>query len=374
MLEKRFNCMPRVLYVTRNDGTDTRMSKECMSLLDSDYDVIFLGWDRSPDGQKPDPIPNIEKYIYVKPAGFRSFSLFFAVWRYYFFFFRTVLKLRPDIVHVVNEDLALMVSPFKLFFRFKVVLDIYDSFSLRYASSNLILKYSARVICKFCWWLSDVILVTDADRLNRLNLEHNKTWIVSNFPVEPDDLSPKALQKTDERLYIYVAGTLYSARGLEQILNVIESQSNVYVICAGWLYDECAEQFVKHEKVNYVGVTTPAESLQYAAACDMIFAFYDPVNDNMLLASPNKIYDAMCVGRPVIINSETQVSKWVEEVEVGYACPYNDILGLTDIVDSMLEMKLQGIDNSALIRKIFEQGYSWKTAEKQLVEAYASLR
>lgn len=363
----------KVLYVTRNDGTDTRMSKECNSLSARGYSVTFLGWDRSPHGQKSNPIPDIEKCILTYASGFRSANLLLSVWRYYFFLIRAVIRIKPDIVHVVNEDLAVMLIPFKPFLRFRMVCDIYDSFKLRYDGKNSVVRGLANLLCKCAWKFSDAILVTDKERRAKLQLDENKTWVVANYPVDPDHLTDIKLEKSGERIYLYVAGTLYSQRGLENIIAILNELEDVYVICAGWIYDDMAKKFIEHSKVEFLGVLTPEESLGYAAACDAIIALYEPVNNNMLLASPNKIYDAMCVGRPVVINSETSISEWVVAQGVGYSCDYSDIDVLKKIIVEIASKKQSGDTQWRHIRDVFEKGFSWSVAEASMFKAYQSL-
>lgn len=363
----------KVLYVTRNDGTDTRMSKECNSLRSQGYTVSFVGWDRSPDRQKSDPIPDIEKYVFTYASGFRSAGLLLSVWLYYVFLVKTICRVKPDIVHVVNEDMAIMVLPLKPFLGFKVVCDIYDSFKLRYAGKNLFVRMLAAWLCQCAWRYSDAILVTDEDRRAKLELRTDKTWVVPNYPVDPEKVASVQLESAASRIYLYVAGTLYKQRGLENITAILNRHEEVHVISAGWVYDDIAENFVKHRKVQFMGVLTPGESLGYAAACDAVIALYEPVNDNMLLASPNKIYDAMCVGRPVIINSETNISNWVVAQGVGYSCAYNDIEALRNIIREVAAKKQAGTEDWQHIRGLFEQGYSWTVAEDSMLNAYQSM-
>ena len=42
----------RVLYLSRNDGTDMRVSKMCNSLARLGHEVYFVGWDRTPNASK----------------------------------------------------------------------------------------------------------------------------------------------------------------------------------------------------------------------------------------------------------------------------------------------------------------------------------
>lgn len=363
----------KVLYVSKNDGTDTRMSKQCNSLAFANYDIAMLGWDRAPQRQKSNPIRGVRQIILRYKASYRSKMLLFSMWKYIFFLIRNIHREKPEIVHAVNEDLAVLVLILKPVYKYRVVCDIYDSFSLRYASSNWILRNIVNMLCKFAWRFSDAILVTDEARRARLKLRDTKSWIVPNYPVDVEGLEPALLPKKNGSTYVYVTGTLYAARGLRQMQSALDQTEGVYVISAGWIRDHIAEKFIEHPKVEYVGVITPAESLAYAASCDAVLAMYEPTDENMLLASPNKIYDAMCVGRPTIINSETNIAKWVSESKVGYTCSYWDERALIEILNSLSGHGPIELHRPNEIRALFERGYSWKTSEYALLRCYEML-
>ena len=108
-------------------------------------------------------------------------------------------------------------------------------------------------------------------------------------------------------------------------LEAIEMLPNVSIVSAGWPYDDFASQvFVPHPRVEFHGIVTARESLELAAGCDAIFAYYEPANAYMVNTSPNKVYDAMAVGRPVLINREVRLAGWVQ-MESRLAALYEDL-------------------------------------------------
>ena len=171
-------------------------------------------------------------------------------------------------------------------------------------------------------------------RKARLGRFRHKATVIGNYPEDPGPELAKTLPVGPTQLWI--AGTLVGGRGLDQALAVLDACEDVEIQSAGWIYDKvAADRFLSHPRVHFHGVLSPPEALAAAAACDAVFAFYAPSSINNRLASPNKLYDAISVGRPVIVNEEVAVSKFVTDREMGYVCKYDDEAALTKIVAAL---------------------------------------
>jgi glycosyltransferase involved in cell wall biosynthesis len=93
----------------------------------------------------------------------------------------------------------------------------------------------------------------------------------------------------------------------------------------------------------------------------------------MVNASPNKIYDAMAVGRPVLINREVRLAEWVEAAGVGFACDYQDIDGLRAIVSRLETERGALMAFAARARRLFVDRYQWAQMESRLAALYEDL-
>src|SRR5690606_42137033 len=64
--------------------------------------------------------------------------------------------------------------------------------------------------------------------------------------------------------------------------------------------------------LQYYGILEQGKAIRLAAVrADYILCVYRPVNENNVYASPNKIFDAIQAGIPLIINREVNVAEWV---------------------------------------------------------------
>jgi glycosyltransferase involved in cell wall biosynthesis len=295
--------------------------------------------------------------------------------KFIWFVISTLIKLRPSVVCAVNEDLAFFLSPFRGIAYGKLVCDIFDPFDDRVSHRGFLIRNLAGIISWGGRRFSDRLIVTDQNRLKRLS-EYSERYaskaiVVENVPEDPGDEIAKQLPTGS--LKIFVGGTLSQSRGLSPILKAIAKIPDAKIISAGWVYDDAASQFVRHKSVDYRGVVTLRQALQYSNECDAVLAFYEPNSKNNLNASPNKVYDALSVGRPSILNSEIPISNWVVENGFGFSCAYEDQPRLQSILEQLIEKRPSLPDFCSRARKEFLENHSWEKAETQLLAFYREL-
>jgi hypothetical protein len=89
--------------------------------------------------------------------------------------------------------------------------------------------------------------------------------------------------------------------------------------------------------------------------CRGIFSLYDPTLEINRLAASNKLYDAMMLGIPVIVNNEILVSSFVKNNNIGFSIDYSfndtwNILINSDLVD----FQIKGINGRKLYLSLYE--------------------
>ena len=367
----RFN-KNRIAIICPNDGSDVRVGKVCRSLSGLGFEVHLIGWDRRPNEPKTvDLGTSIAHILPIMTSNGRLALL--PLIRYYWFILLLLLRLRPQTVCCVDEEYALLALPFsRLLFRY-LVCDIYDSLSDRHSNAGFPLHLILAAIQYAARRGAHVLITTDLIRQKTLGQFRGKSIVVGNYPEDPGLELSRA--HPSGAIKIYVSGSLSLARGLRELLAAIEFIEGVEIVCAGWIYDDYARDiFLTHPRVTYLGVITARKSLEVAAECDAIFAYYLPTTINNIQASPNKIYDAMSVGRPIIINDEVLVSNWVVKHGIGFSSPYFNKQGLADIVTMLFHHRSQLCIFSKNAYILFSKGYSWATAETKLAKLYDNLR
>ena len=81
--------------------------------------------------------------------------------------------------------------------------------------------------------------------------------------------------------------------------------------------DKC-EEVKDRDNVKYFGRLSMKDGLEMEANADIISTIYCKTNPNHIFAAPNKYYEALYLGKPILTNSGTIVSKKVHDNNIGY--------------------------------------------------------
>jgi glycosyltransferase involved in cell wall biosynthesis len=362
----------RVAFIGSSDGSEPRTAKTCRSLRALGHDVTYVGWDRSPTEKKNIDLPGVHMDCleYATPHGRATAR---GLVRHYGHIVKALARLRPDVVHCQNEDHTFLLLPFRGILYRSVICDIFDALTDRYFNLAGWRARSARAVSSIGRTGADRIIATDEVRLGRLAPMHRrKAIVVMNVPEDPGPELAATIPTGPPR--VFVGGSLSRSRGLERILAVAERLPELEIISVGWPRDNYAtEVFLPHPNVHYHGVVTTKESLQMQAGCDALLALYEPAQANNIFASPNKVYDAMSVGRPVIINTEARLSDWIVQQDVGCVCPYDDVETLTQIVASLRSRRAQLAEYAQRVRDLYLREFTWARMEERLDRLYTDL-
>lgn len=341
----------KLFYICINDGSDTRINKEIKTLAQH-FEIYYLGIGQSEERSFIKPL--CKEFGMVK-GHHKSVS---TLIQYFFKFIKLYFSNRYDSIHVINEQLLLIFFPFLWWSKKRVVADIFDSIFLRTSSSLIAAMQSA------VYGLPNSIIVTDDNRKTLVPTAFlPKTVVVENYPYRFNEIQPKAA-KEDELLILY-SGSLGVTRGTGILEGLMNSSPKVKIWLVGWLYDDATKELAKHAQAKYWGVLTQTETMKLASECDYIMSVYEPINENNLNASPNKIYDAIQAQTPVIINKEVKIAQFVADHHLGFVMP-----SFYEKDSKVLFEQLINAKQNFKFSEALSQQYTWEAIENKLVEAH----
>jgi hypothetical protein len=342
----------RILYLSFNDGSDMRINKEIRTLSRlAPVDMVALGTDATQcyaaaasnrlhyiHGSRKTP-GTLLRYI-LKSASLLTTGNFQSV-------------------HIINEPQLLLLWPF-LWFQKQVVLDIFDSLFLRKNRPGNQWAWIKRIV----YAPVDRVLVTDENRLGLLpDFLKARAFIVPNYPYR---LAALPARQRAPHLTLMYFGWLGELRGTETVRELLDADPTLRVIMAGWLADEPSRLLTQHPRVEWLGVLPQAEATHLAAQrADYILCVYAPINDNNINASPNKIYDAIQTGTPVIINAEVKVSGFVDQHGIGYVLPQYRPAHYKAMARELFQKR-----TSYTYDKALQEEYTWERVEDILLSAH----
>ncbi len=341
-----------ILYVSTNDGSDTRINKEIKSLAKS-YNIIYLGVG------KHSTINFAKSYCseFHLINGIRNHPV--TIIKQIVLFLKLLITKKIHSVHVINEQLMIFFYPF-LFFK-HTVLDVFDSIFLRWNKP----KNKWKFLKKFIYAPVNKIIVTDENRKKLMpEFLSSKIEVIQNYPYLG---KTKPVKKNDNRpLTIFYFGTLNKSRGTEFLIDLLSLKKPIKIMMAGWITDKITEKLIEYDNVEYLKVLNQNQVSELASKnADYILCLYEPNNSNNINASPNKIYDAIQTQTPVIINNEILVSDFVKKNNVGVIIPSYYSYDTCEIYNTLQQQK-----NNFTINEKLKSKFSWESIENKLLKTH----
>lgn len=241
-----------------------------------------------------------------------------------------------------------------------LVLDLYDSIGMRISGKMSRFNPFWRLLSRWAVSNVDGLVEVTGERLAwHKHLPHHCT-VIYNSPPFRDDITP--YPGLPEK-FIYVTGMLLDElHGVETILAAVEKTDDYSIVFTGRLNGIFLENvFAKHPRVINLGTVHPDDVLRIYAASRGVWCHYKPVSLNYIYGAPNKLYEAMMLGKPVLINSENRISAFTKQHHFGLVSEFGD----REAVVRNLEF-LETPDGAKFLvgcsaaREIFREKFAWQ--------------
>lgn len=360
---------------TSNIYDDSRATKEILALLENGWNVIVLGWNRS--GDAPEKCARIfgkfsdsvEIHLYSvemrKGIGMKNILKLFG----WFKWVKKILRKCPDIdvVHICNLDAGLGAFSYAKK-HCKIVYDIYDYYIDSHTIPRFLVNFVERLEIKMINASSATIICTEERREQIVKASPKQIVVIHNTP-EVEYIS------SGEMKYDYVyCGTLRDKRLIAEILEAYESNSDLKFIFAGYgKFEDRAEELAsKYENFDFPGSVPYSDVLNLESESRIISAIYEPTIRNHRLCAPNKFYEAMALGKPVIVCRGTGIDRIVEKYHIGLVIGYD----VNEFYDALRTLKSDPdlcANMGKTARKLYEDVFNWSLMKERLVRMYEEI-
>ena len=348
---------------------DPRVQK-IISSLQKKYKTLVLGWNREgiSNNEAEHSGTKLELYNLRAPHGKTSLIAYLPFFWFWIFF--KLAHHKPEIVHACDFDTVIPCYIYKWIFRKKLIFDVFDRYAFAYIpEKNKILYYIVNSLEEKYASKADVLITVEKNILDTFKQNPKKHVIIRNCPQHVE--INKKNQNSDKLTLIYT-GAIVRQRGLEKIVDAIKDLDTVELHVAGRVVDKkLLDQILQHSNVKYKGLLQPVDALKLESNSDVMIILYDQDIAINRVANPNKTFEAMMFGLPIITNVTPEL---IKETECGVLVDYNDLKQIKSAVIELrdnLELRHKLGNNG---RKAFEQKYNWSNVEKELYKIYESLR
>jgi glycosyltransferase involved in cell wall biosynthesis len=358
---------------------DPRVNK-IISSLKKRYSVLALGWDRQGVSRQFTLEYMVNLKLFRLRTSFWKPSLARMITRLLLFFplfwswvFLNLVRYRPKVVHACDLDVMLPCYLYTKILRKRLVFDIFDRYAMVFIPPRYKTLYSfvnsieERMILK-----SDAVIVAGGEKiLQTFNKRPQRSAVILNCPEDYNrsQIAKGSNDKGDMTL-VYTGG-IRRGRGLESLSQISNELNDVIFVLAGPIMDEDVFKEIRGvHNLKYEGVLKPVDALGLEARSDGILALYDPLILWNNITLPNKLFEAMMCGVPIITNIATEI---VNETQCGIIVDYDNICQMKKGI-----LKLR--DNPALKKRLGENGreaflrkYNWTAMEQKLYGIYEQL-
>ena len=359
---------------------DPRVEKEARALLQSSYSVSVLAWDRTALLPLRDYNDGITIHRLPIQADFgQGLGNLPALIRWQWGLTKWLIHNRRkyDILHACDFDTVLPCFLVKIIWGKSLVYDIFDFYAEH-------LRRTPKWITSILRWLdfkiinkADAVILVDDSRRKQINgTKPKRLCVVYNSP-EDSLIKEQGFGPSHQgKLKLTYVGLLQHERGLLEIINTIKNHPNWVLEIAGFGGDEDMIYALCKDipNVNWHGRISYNKALALTQQADILFATYDPAIPNHKYSSPNKLFEAMMLGKPIIVASDTNMDVIVSQHDCGIIIKYGNEAELENALFKLADDPELRIRLGKNARKAYETNYSWDIMKARLIELYSQIQ
>jgi glycosyltransferase involved in cell wall biosynthesis len=322
-----------LMLLTNAYDPDPRVRQEALALIGMGCRVRLLAWDRDLKARVVECIEGVEvERVFLASTHGRGATQVFFYFLLYLKMLWRGMRTPFDAIHCHDLDtlpLGFLLGKLK---RKPIVYDAHESFpAMLDASVPRAIQRGLERLEDFLIRRID-LLITVGEKLRQHFAERgaSRSVVVGNWKrLGEFSRTERQNQSMRERLGIPESALavvcitqLLKDRKLEELLMAAAGSPNVYVIIGGkGALEELVLRAASNPRIVFVGFVSGKEIADYTCAADVVYYGFDPDNPNARFSAPNKLYEALAAGRPLITGDFGEIAEVVREAECGIVLP-----------------------------------------------------
>jgi glycosyltransferase involved in cell wall biosynthesis len=389
---------------------DDRVYREAATLKENGWDVSVVCWARTITNKPLDQLPAFAEYKGIKVIRIyqnispKNSLLLKRITQHLRGMRKMVKKIEetePDIIHYNDFN-----TLFSLVFggkkdHAKALYDSHEDYPLmlKSAVSPTLVKMATRFERRIVRKHVDAVITVSPPILKRLNEVGPKTndlimnckilkdYDIPNIKVKKardmflqklEDKENIEMEDTSGKFILLYIGSLGEDRGLREAISTfrpINRGENLVLVVGGHgaIEDEMQNAIKQIPSAIYIGEVKSELVPLYTKACDAVYMMMNPEEEWHKIAMPNKLFEAMAAGKPIIASANTIYGEVVKKEKSGVVIQYGDIEKLKHAIYELAKNKDMSEELGRNGFAAAQREYNWTAQGKKLVELYKEL-
>lgn len=376
----------RVTMLVRNAFThDTRVEREARTLANAGYraTVVAEAGPELPVREERDGF----RVVRLARRGPPIPGLRFLVHRWRLA--RAVERTRPDLLHAHDADALQVIGPLGRRRRIPVIYDSHELWLGRSARGHSPLYHRLaqayyRGIERRYVPTAAAVIVANPPAAPELERRYGISGVIAvpNYPAEAAAVPSRDLRELPGGraipdgvpLVLYV-GAMSPERGIEELVDAMVDVPDAHLVLLGGGGLEAAirARIMQRGIVarsHLVGMVASEEVVPFAASARVGILSTMPTNLNNRLALPNKLFQYMAAGIPVVASDYPQIREVVEAASCGLLVDPTRAGKLSAAIRVYTGDADRAARDGANGRRAISERYHWGVAAERLLEAY----
>lgn len=356
---------------------DQRVMKIAETVRRLDCDITIIGRNSGACGEINSGRFKIKRFRMIFKRGFLFYKFFNVRLFIYLLFHKYDLLVANDLDTLLPNFL---VSKLK---RLPLVYDSHEYFTgLPEIQNRPFVKWVWKSIEKMIFpHLKNIMTVNNSIAMLYANEYGTRPVTVRNCSRETTGILPYSKEELDinkDHLLLILQGTGINVdRGGEELIESISMTHNVTLLIVGSgdmlpALKEKVKVFNLSQRIKFIPKVPWEEMIRYTKAADAGLSLDKDTNINYRFSLPNKLFDYIAAGIPVITADLPEVTRILSEHKCGIIIPEVNpeeickaIRMIRDNHNTLSELKLNAV--------IASKSVNWKTESEKVIEFYKNL-